>query len=98
MNTTQIQCNIPQVLQFIHPSHTVNILIQIRQKITIVGILHNNHALFCFWVLCDSINFKEWMNSALGMIYELLNKNKYRVKSTINTTLINTNNYCLPRK
>src|SRR2546422_6946896 len=56
-------------------SSSTSILIQIRQKTTIVSILHNNHVLFCFWVLCDSINFKEiTILCALGMISKLLSK------------------------
>ena len=63
------------MLEFPVPRQFVNILIQIRQKTTIVSILHNNHVLFCFWVLCDSINFKEFIIFifyALGMVPELV--------------------------
>ena len=75
MDNAYIICNIPQTSEFHPPCQLVNILIQIRQKVTIVSILHNNHALFCFWVLCDSINFKEIIKCALGMVSELSNKN-----------------------
>src|SRR6185369_16554545 len=90
MNTRQIICNSLQMFQFYLPRQFVNILIQIRQKITIVSILHNNYVLFCFWVLCHSIKFKEFITCAyaLDMISKLLNKNKYRVR--LNVTLINT--------
>ena len=72
-------------------SSSTSILMQIRQKTAIVSILHNNHILFCFWVLCHSISFKEWKTQTLGVISELLDKNKYSVK--LNITLINNTNY-----
>src|SRR6185437_14190457 len=98
MNDIQIMCNIAQIPKFLPPRQFVNILIQIRQKITIVSILHNNYVLFCFWVLCNSIKFKEYVKitRALCVISELLNKNKYNVK--LNIILINFTNYFLPRK
>ena len=74
MNIFQIEYNVLQTLEFVHPCQVVNILNQIRQKTTIVSILHNNHVLFCFWVLCHSIKGKEWsMTYALSMISKLLN-------------------------
>ena len=75
MNISQTICNILQTVQFHPPCQRVNILTQIRQKATIVGILHNNHVVFCFWILCDSIKFKETVIiQILGMIVELLSK------------------------